>query len=92
MICFNQLRYYSLPRLPTEHIFPEWFRIELGILAGRLCVDSVEWEPVARYLRSPSEVGDSHQEGTAGPRLADTMSPLTFADDAASFLLEWLAQ
>ncbi|KAJ3565847.1 hypothetical protein NPX13_g7345 [Xylaria arbuscula] len=36
MACFNSLQYYSLPRLPTEHIFPEWFRIEIGILAGRL--------------------------------------------------------
>ncbi len=90
MACFNSLQYYSLPRLPTEHIFPEWFRIEIGILAGRLYIDLVEWDPVARYLRSPSEVDDSHAESDARPRLADAMSPVSFSDDNVSFLLEWL--
>ncbi|KAI0977550.1 hypothetical protein F4678DRAFT_455700 [Xylaria arbuscula] len=91
MACFNSLRYYSLPRLPTEHIFPEWFRIEIGILAGRLYIDLVEWDPVARYLRLPSEVDDRHAENDARPRAADTMSPVNFSDDNVSFLLEWLA-
>lgn len=90
MVSFNQLRFYTLPRLPFEHTFPEWFRMELGILAGRLYFDKAEWVPMARYLRSSSAVSDNQFEDDAELQPVDKISPATFADDPAPYLLEWV--
>lgn len=72
---FNEFRYYNLPELPQQHDFPDWFRIELGILSGRLYVDSAESELLARYIQ---------------PNLSNNGEFTSLADDPAQFLLEWL--
>lgn len=72
---FNEFRYYNLPDLPQQHDFPDWFRIELGILSGRLYVDSAESELLARYIQ---------------PNLSNNGEFTSLADDPAQFLLEWL--
>jgi hypothetical protein len=90
MLCFNNFRYYTLPRLPADLEFPNWFRLEIGILAGRLYVDSDEVDSVARYPRSVSRVTDNHSSD--GELKAANGAPLVrVADDAAAFVLEWLA-
>ncbi|KAI1383848.1 uncharacterized protein F4822DRAFT_438664 [Hypoxylon trugodes] len=85
MLCFNTLRYYSLPTLPPRHEFPEWFRFELGVLGGRLYVDSAEWDLLARHLQSPSKENAISQFASA-----NGIIPISFADNPTSFLLEWL--
>ncbi|RYP29500.1 hypothetical protein DL767_006690 [Monosporascus sp. MG133] len=90
MLSFNRFQHYSLPPLPSEHIFPEWFRFELGVLAGRLYVDLVEWDSLACYLLRPlSAVTRRPAENDAG--LGSTGRVIKFADNPAPFLLEWLA-
>ncbi|KAI1211128.1 uncharacterized protein F4807DRAFT_25762 [Annulohypoxylon truncatum] len=76
MTGFNEFRYYSLPQLPTHHIFPDWFRVELGILAGRLYVDPDEGKLLTRYFQ---------------PSLSNDAEINRLADDPAQFLLEWLS-
>ncbi|KAH9885947.1 hypothetical protein F4778DRAFT_798742 [Xylariomycetidae sp. FL2044] len=92
MICFDRFQYYSLPSLPADHKFPDWFRIELGILAGRLYIDVAEWETVVRYLQPPSDTALEHQEDGFGPDTMDiATAPVKFASNPASFLMDWLA-
>jgi hypothetical protein len=43
MLSFNRFQYYNLPQLSNEHRFPEWFRIELGILAGWVLGTQPKW-------------------------------------------------
>lgn len=43
MTPFNQLRYYTLPPIPLYAEFPSWFKVELGVLAGRLYMDYEEF-------------------------------------------------
>ncbi|KAM0256937.1 hypothetical protein ACHAQJ_004638 [Trichoderma viride] len=52
MTPFNQLRYYSLPPISLEAKFPTWFKVELGLVAGRLYTDYEEWKLVGDYMRS----------------------------------------
>ncbi|KAI1092009.1 hypothetical protein F5B19DRAFT_455893 [Rostrohypoxylon terebratum] len=73
---FNEFRYYSLPELPKSHSFPDWFRVELGILSGRLYVDSVESELLIRRIQ---------------PNLSNGAGLAWLADDPAHFILEWLS-
>ncbi|XXH02381.1 hypothetical protein Hte_008756 [Hypoxylon texense] len=83
MLSFNNLDYYSLPALPPGYAFPGWFRLELGLLSGRLYIHSAEWDSLDRHLQqsAPSSEGNT----------ADGMMTLGgIADDPASFLLEWL--
>lgn len=51
MTPFNQLRYYTLPPIPLDAKFPSWFKVELGILAGRLYMDYQEWNLVNAYMK-----------------------------------------
>ncbi|KAI0025868.1 hypothetical protein F4780DRAFT_774718 [Xylariomycetidae sp. FL0641] len=91
MLVFNTLRYYSLPELPGEYRFPDWLRLELGVLSGRLYVGSDEWSLLTSYLRSRTNV--SHGASDGGLRLDGVAEeePVGFADDPRWFLLEWLA-
>ncbi|KAL7621053.1 hypothetical protein AAE478_008365 [Parahypoxylon ruwenzoriense] len=90
MLVFNRLQYYSLPPLPTEHTFPEWFRFELGILGGRLYVDLAEWDSLASYLQPSSQAADQLAEEYAQLSLTNGVTSTSFADEPASFVLEWL--
>lgn len=83
MLSFNNFDYYSLPALPAGYEFPGWFRLELGLLSGRLYIHSAEWDSLGLHLQSPSE-------GNTEPEPADGVTRSAIADDPASFLLEWL--
>ncbi|KAK5992587.1 hypothetical protein PT974_06001 [Cladobotryum mycophilum] len=85
MAPFNEFRYYVLPPLPAEAKFPDWFKIELGILAGRLYVDYSEWSTMAKYLHSGDEWSQCAEEGTSRGN-----SQPCFTDNPVDFLLEWL--
>ncbi|OTA56699.1 hypothetical protein K449DRAFT_437916 [Hypoxylon sp. EC38] len=91
MVSFNQFQYYSLPRIPLDYNFPSWFRIELGILAGRLYADSDENGALDRYFRSTFGVADNLTKNDSGLKLMNGLGILRFADDPAAFLLDWLS-
>ncbi|KAI5921758.1 hypothetical protein F4810DRAFT_712186 [Camillea tinctor] len=86
MLPFNKFSYYSLPQLPAGYVFPEWFRVELGILAGRLYVDYEEWDAVSKFLRQPVPAANG-----SAPVSTRTGISSRFADDATGFVMEWLA-
>jgi aromatic ring-cleaving dioxygenase len=81
MNTFNSLRYYSLPALPASHVFPDWFRMELGVLAGRLYTDFAECAMLATFLQTPDSVASDSQ----------VHGGISFAENPAAFLLEWLS-
>ncbi|KAI0600730.1 hypothetical protein F4775DRAFT_48634 [Biscogniauxia sp. FL1348] len=87
MLPFNKFDYYSLPKLPAGHVFPEWFRVELGILAGRLYVDFDEWDSVSNFLRQPTQVSN----GSPGSKSIRPETVSRFAEDGTGFVMEWLA-
>jgi hypothetical protein len=75
MIGFSSMEYYTLPALPQYHVIPEWLKIELGILAGRLYLDFGECAALKRYLEEDKSDGKT----------------IAFGGKAAEFLLEWLS-
>ncbi|KAI9765237.1 MAG: hypothetical protein M1840_007729 [Geoglossum simile] len=50
MLHFNDLKYYSIPSLPTGWQAPTWLTIELGIFAGRLYFEFKEYNDLREYL------------------------------------------
>ncbi|KAI1134677.1 hypothetical protein F5Y05DRAFT_422056 [Hypoxylon sp. FL0543] len=87
MAPFNQFQFYSLPRLPLKYNFPSWFRVEVGILGGRLYVCPEEISALGRYFQpalSNPTVNDT------GLKLIDGTVISRLADDPAAFLLDWL--
>ncbi|KAK4183027.1 hypothetical protein QBC35DRAFT_545071 [Podospora australis] len=50
MLAFNNLTFFSMPPLPTKWSAPEWLRIELGIITGRLYFEWSEYEGLCRTL------------------------------------------
>ncbi|KAI2636101.1 hypothetical protein GGS21DRAFT_543015 [Xylaria nigripes] len=90
MMTFNTFRYYSFPALPTEYYFPEWFRIEIGIVAGRLYVESTEHSSIIRFLGIDSAAPDESSDGQPEPETTDVEAPVQFAENPVSFLLDWL--
>ncbi|KAI8626460.1 hypothetical protein F5Y19DRAFT_223552 [Xylariaceae sp. FL1651] len=92
MLPFNSLKYYSLPPLPPNHNFPSWLRLELGVLAGRLYVETLEVDMLIRYLHLTPELDASlPEENDEGDVVAANGSNLShFANNPISFLLEWL--
>ncbi|KAK0708687.1 hypothetical protein B0H67DRAFT_686703 [Lasiosphaeris hirsuta] len=81
MSVFDNLDYYSVPALPAGHYFPDWFRTELGVLAGRLYASFDECGALANFLRPPEAGESSCSQAGHGP----------FAHNAATFLLDWLS-
>ena len=81
MMHFNGLSYYVLPRLPVDHKIPDWFSLELGILAGRLYISFREVDTLTKYLQSlnKTRADQPEAEHTGG-----------FAENPTKFLQEWL--
>jgi len=103
MLAFNKLAYYSVPALPVDHAVPDWFRVELGVLAGRLYADVDECESLARFLHrsfSKTTRDDDDDDGPEEEEEEDGAESQTvrhgeesdsFAESPAVFLLEWLS-
>jgi hypothetical protein len=75
MLPFSGVAYHAVPKLPEDHVMPDWLTIEVGILAGRLYATFEECGRISKYIESHAS-GD--QTGGLGKK-------------AVSFLLEWLA-
>ncbi|KAK4169727.1 hypothetical protein QBC43DRAFT_37606 [Cladorrhinum sp. PSN259] len=50
MLAFNNLTFYSIPALPEGWAAPQWLKIELGLLAGRLYFEWDEYEALCKFL------------------------------------------
>ena len=50
MLQFNDLNYYSIPRLPSDWSAPLWLRIQVGIFAGRLYFPFEELASIRAFL------------------------------------------
>ncbi|KAK2040736.1 hypothetical protein LZ31DRAFT_603645 [Colletotrichum somersetense] len=100
MVHFSDLKYYSVPTLPTEWRAPAWLKIELGLYAGRLYFEWTEYDqlcdflgidqslPLLEYLEEEGSESDStdnqHGSGARSAATGLTNRPL-------SFVQEWLA-
>jgi hypothetical protein len=101
MLHFNNLMYYSLPRLPKSWKPPTWLTIELGIFAGRLYFEFGEYAALANYLglADCGDVGNratdavsSGADGIEGEQGKVTKKQIRcFTKKPLSFLQEWLA-
>ena len=84
MLHFDKLSYYVLPNLPSNHVFPDWLSIELGILSGRLYMEFTDYALLEKYLQLGSE--------NSADILHDrTSSVPVFTHRPLSFLREWLS-
>ncbi|WDK20879.1 hypothetical protein CGRA01v4_12168 [Colletotrichum graminicola] len=100
MLHFSDLKYYSVPTLPTQWRAPSWLKIELGLYAGRLYFEWSEYDqlcdflgidqslPLLEYLEGEGSESDSaenqHSSGARSAATGLTNRPL-------SFVQEWLA-
>ncbi|RYP10373.1 hypothetical protein DL764_000707 [Monosporascus ibericus] len=50
MLHFNDLKYYSVPLLPSSWSAPQWLTTELGFFAGRLYFEWSEYGSICRML------------------------------------------
>ncbi|KAF2871478.1 hypothetical protein BDV95DRAFT_493867 [Massariosphaeria phaeospora] len=80
MLHFNDLDFHATPSLPPNFRIPTWFKVELGIFAGRLYFNWDEYSVMLQYLG----VENSREETAIGRREA-------FAEKPLSFLHDWLA-
>jgi hypothetical protein len=83
MVHFNGLSYYVLPPLPVGYTAPDWFSIELGVLAGRLYINFAECAPLTKYLQLTNRT-DTEAPQRGGEHVS------TFTKNPIDFLLEWL--
>ena len=77
MLHFNRFTYYALPRLPRGYTVPQWFAIELGIVAGRLYIDFVEYKTIMEFLRLMES--DSKALVNGGESALSVEDPISFA-------------
>jgi hypothetical protein len=85
MIGLGSLAYLALPDLPEyRSAIPDWLRIEVGILAGRLYFNYEEYESVSEYFRNLDDraIQDiSQREETSGTAGKSSIH---------GFVLQWL--
>ena len=90
MLHFNDLKYYSVPSLPKDWEAPMWLRVELGIFAGRLYFDHLEYSYLLQYLGTKEDTSKIEEEETKD--LVDQRQEVeAFTRKPLTFLQEWLA-
>lgn len=89
MLHFNSLRYFTMPPLPKDHVFPKWFRLELGLFTGRLYVSFDECLEIVGYLKALGRRNDASNMPVS--RLSKGETAFRFSNNPIGFLLEWLA-
>lgn len=90
MLHFNDLKYYSVPSLPKDWKAPMWLRVELGIFAGHLYFDYMEYSYLLQYLGVKEDASKIEEEETED--LVEQRQELTtFTRKPLTFLQEWLA-
>ncbi|KAK3290215.1 uncharacterized protein B0H64DRAFT_350596 [Chaetomium fimeti] len=75
MMAFNNLTFFSMPKLPECWEAPQWLKTELGLLAGRLYFQWHEHEPLCKFLGVERSLGPAHLDSE------DEEDTLTSEDD-----------
>ncbi|TVY49278.1 hypothetical protein LOCC1_G002062 [Lachnellula occidentalis] len=103
---FNDLKFYSIPNLPSTWEAPSWLKVELGLFAGRLYFDYSEYAALCEFLgvkesaASLEEVDDDFELGPPAldgvveeevPANPQESKSKVFARKPLTFLHEWLA-
>ncbi|KAK7909043.1 hypothetical protein PG985_014921 [Apiospora marii] len=84
MVCFNTLKFFSIPPLPESWSAPPELVVELGLFAGRLYFDWDEYPAVCKALAIDESMA-SKEEFTYTSTEHDTSSPAEESStDAAS--------
>lgn len=84
MVCFNTLKFFSIPPLPESWSAPPELVVELGLFAGRLYFDWDEYPAVCKTLGIDENMA-SKEEFTCTSNEHDTSSPAEESStDAAS--------
>ncbi len=98
MIHFNNLQFYSIPRLPQEWKAPSWLKVELGIYAGRLYFEYDEYSNILSYLGVEEQTGrireadDSEEESDVMKGSANiNIEAKKLSQKPLAFLQDWLA-
>ncbi|CAI6095047.1 unnamed protein product [Clonostachys chloroleuca] len=47
---FNTLNFFTVPSLKERPVFPVWLSVEVGVVAGRLYFDYLEYDPLLAWL------------------------------------------
>ncbi|KAK0714105.1 hypothetical protein B0T26DRAFT_784054 [Lasiosphaeria miniovina] len=105
MLVFNNLTYFSTPRLPDGWVAPLWLKMEVGLLSGRLFFEWDEYEKLGNFFgledKSNAAPVDEDEDSSDDTVLLQEqeISAATkrrrqansFASQPSSFLKEWLA-
>ncbi|KAL9620084.1 MAG: hypothetical protein Q9160_005374 [Pyrenula sp. 1 TL-2023] len=59
---FNDLKFYTIPSLPSDWQAPRWLTIGLGLFAGRLYFDYEEYVDIHNFLGIPRPSGLEEKE------------------------------
>ncbi|RYP33766.1 hypothetical protein DL767_004633 [Monosporascus sp. MG133] len=82
MLHFNDLKYYSVPSLPSTWTAPPWLTTELGFFAGRLYFEWSEYGSICRMLGIDESAPMLNESDTTE---GDTSDQLTdFATEASA--------
>ncbi|CCF40665.1 hypothetical protein CH063_11176 [Colletotrichum higginsianum] len=99
MLHLSDLKFYSIPALPSEWRAPAWLKIELGLYAGRLYFEWPEYDQLCDFLgidqSSPmleylEESSDSDSADVQNHKEAKSTS-IGLTARPLSFVQEWLA-
>ncbi|TVY94359.1 hypothetical protein LAWI1_G000351 [Lachnellula willkommii] len=101
LLHFNDLKFYSIPNLPSDWEAPLWLKVELGLFAGRLYFDYSEYATLCKFLgvkESAASLEEIDDDFELGPPALDGVveevaakSQAVFARKPLTFLHEWLA-
>ena len=86
MLHFNDLMYYTIPALPCNWSAPDWLKVELGLLGGRLYFDHSEYDLLCQYFGI--ENNDADRQRSAAQ---NSVTKPMIAGKPLAFLHEWLA-
>ncbi len=90
----GRLTYHAVPAIPVgpaKHDIPDWLRIEIGILGGRLYFEFSEYQTIVDYLRTDEDEG--HDDWI--PQTDGAVNPAVnrggmIGANVIGFVLEWL--
>ncbi|PBP24232.1 hypothetical protein BUE80_DR004858 [Diplocarpon rosae] len=101
MLHFDNLKYFSIPELPSGWKAPDWLRTEIGVYSGRLYFDYADYNLILEFLGIHESNGRIEEVDTndldegkkANVKRSATNNSATrgFARKPLSFMQEWLA-
>ncbi|CAL3972318.1 unnamed protein product [Diplocarpon coronariae] len=101
MLHFDNLKYFSIPDLPSGWRSPDWLRTEIGVYSGRLYFEYSDYNLILNFLGVHECSGrieeidcsnsDEGSKAKGGGNATNRSTPRGFARKPLSFMQEWLA-